>query len=92
MSKNIQPYGLRMPPDLRAKLDNEAKLAGRSLNSEILARLWESVNKKHRHISPAAMDSASSTYQTLSDNEQAMLKLFRRWSPEKQLSFLVLFK
>ncbi len=93
MSREITPYGLRMPQDLRAKLQNDADLVGRSLNAEIVARLWESVGNKPRRIaSPVLMDSASATYQTLSESERAMLTLFRRWPSEKQLSFLVLFK
>ncbi len=93
MSGNITPYGLRMPPDLRAKLQNKADLVGRSLNSEIVARLRESVDVTYTHAaSPVMRDSADSSYQALSENEQAMLTLFRRWPSEKQLSFLVLFK
>jgi len=81
-----------MPPDLRAKLQNEADLVGRSLNSEILARLAESFNKKQKQVTQIALDSNDASYNGLTDTERSMLTLFKRWSPEKQLSFLVLFK
>lgn len=92
MSGEISPYGLRMPPDLRARLQKEADLVGRSLNAEIVARLWESVTKTHRYVSPVLTDGDLPAYRTLSDMEHAMLTVFRRWPVEKQLSFLVLFK
>lgn len=37
------PYPLRMPDDLRAKLNERAKANGRSLNAEILAILQNAV-------------------------------------------------
>ncbi|WP_081232211.1 Arc family DNA-binding protein [Pseudomonas chlororaphis] len=39
MSRDITPFALRMPPELRAQVEDAAKSKGRSLNSEILARL-----------------------------------------------------
>jgi len=40
---SITPYGLRMPRDLKDTLDAAARENGRSLNSEIVARLQASV-------------------------------------------------
>lgn len=40
---SITPYGLRMPRDLKDALDGAARENGRSLNSEIVARLQASV-------------------------------------------------
>lgn len=39
----ITPYGLRMPRDLKEVLDAAARENGRSLNSEIVARLQTSI-------------------------------------------------
>lgn len=39
MSRDITPFALRMPPDLRGKVDQAAKEVRRSLNAEIIARL-----------------------------------------------------
>jgi hypothetical protein len=40
---SITPYGLRMPRELKGTLDTAARRNGRSLNSEIVARLEASV-------------------------------------------------
>lgn len=94
MSRDIPPYGLRMPQELRAKIEHEATITGRSLNAEIVARLWASLDSAPRQPTlPAVIqDSASGSYLAMSDQERSMLALFRRWPVEKQLSFLVLFK
>lgn len=39
MSRDITPFALRMPPDLRAKVEDSARQNKRSLNAEIIARL-----------------------------------------------------
>lgn len=36
---HIPPFGLRMQPDLKARLEESATAAGRSLNAEIVSRL-----------------------------------------------------
>lgn len=42
-TRNIVPFGLRMPPELKTKLQAEAKKQpGGSLNAEIVARLQAS--------------------------------------------------
>jgi hypothetical protein len=40
---NIAPFGLRMQPALRKKIEAEAGAAGRSVNAEIVARLEHSL-------------------------------------------------
>lgn len=35
----LAPYGLRIPPDLKERLEVSARLAGRSLHSEIISAL-----------------------------------------------------
>lgn len=42
MSREINPFGLRMPADLKAQLEDAAHNSRRSLNAEIVARLQES--------------------------------------------------
>lgn len=39
---NIAPFGLRMLPELRDKVEEAAKSNGRSMNAEIVARLQQS--------------------------------------------------
>lgn len=36
---NITPFGLRMQPDLKARIEEGARITGRSLNAEIVHRL-----------------------------------------------------
>lgn len=42
MSRDINPFGLRMPGDLRERVEHAAAKSGRSLNAEILDRLQRS--------------------------------------------------
>lgn len=42
MSREINPFGLRMPAELKARLEDAAHDNRRSLNAEIVARLQES--------------------------------------------------
>ena len=39
MSRSIPPFGLRMPPELHEKVKSAAEESGRSMNTEIIARL-----------------------------------------------------
>lgn len=39
MTRDINPFGLRMPAALRARLEDSARDSGRSLNAEIVWRL-----------------------------------------------------
>jgi predicted DNA-binding protein len=42
MSRDITPFGLRMPAELKARVDAAATKSGRSINAEVVARLQES--------------------------------------------------
>jgi hypothetical protein len=44
--ENIAPFGLRLQPDLRAKLEAQAQKVPRSLNAEISERLEKSLMKQ----------------------------------------------
>ncbi|MDX3805287.1 MAG: Arc family DNA-binding protein [Bosea sp. (in: a-proteobacteria)] len=39
---NVTPFGLRMLPDLKERIEGAARQNGRSMNAEIVARLVES--------------------------------------------------
>ena len=54
------PYSLRMPAELREKLEVIAKEQGRSLNAEIVLRLEQSV-------APCSVDSEAVAKKTLDD-------------------------
>lgn len=91
MTREINPFGLRMPTEVRNLVAREAKLNGRSLNAEILARLRASMDPPRRRSGsrPAAQTRDALV---LTDAERAMLAVFRKFSPEKQLAFLSLFE
>lgn len=44
--ENIAPFGLRLQPDLKSKLETAAHKVPRSLNAEITARLEESLRRR----------------------------------------------
>ncbi len=45
---HIPPFGLRMQPELKKRLEEAATTEGRSLNAEIVARLEESLVWRYR--------------------------------------------
>lgn len=91
---DISPFGLRMQPDLKSALEREARIAGRSMNAEIVNRLQLSIEgQRAQPTKPYRADEpVSPIYAVENDHERAMLNLFRRMSPEKQLALLSLFK
>ena len=62
---SVPPFGLRMLPDLRQRLEEAAEANERSLNSEIVARLEDSLSEKSE-------DKLSSIQQTA---EMSMLTM-----------------
>ncbi|MFZ1345154.1 Arc family DNA-binding protein [Thiothrix eikelboomii] len=46
MNKQIPPFGLRMPPELKEELEVLAEQNRRSLNAEIIIRLEDSVKRE----------------------------------------------
>ncbi len=44
--RNIAPFGLRMPDELREALQARAKANGRSMNSEIVQILQDAIDEK----------------------------------------------
>lgn len=46
----IAPFGLRMQPDLKERIEAEALANGRSLNAEIVWRLEESLKEKGKGL------------------------------------------
>ena len=44
MSRDIAPFGVRMPTELKALVEEAAAANGRSINAEVVARLQGSLN------------------------------------------------
>lgn len=89
--REIAPFGVRMPADLKARLLAEAMRNGRSLNTEVVARLAASLQDD---VPRVAMEPAANGYleNSLSPADRDMLVIFRRLPAEKQLALLSLFK
>jgi len=77
-----------MPEDLKQRLEKKKKINGRSLNSEVVARLQASLGKQ-QHF--RAEDAGGGYTVSLSDPERQLLAIFKRLSPEKQLALISLF-
>lgn len=46
MSRDVNPFGVRMPPEVKAELEKLAEQNRRSLNAEIVVRLEESIKRE----------------------------------------------
>ena len=46
MSRDVNPFGVRMPPEIKAELEKLAEQNRRSLNAEIVVRLEESIRRE----------------------------------------------
>jgi hypothetical protein len=56
--RNINPFGLRMQPELKAKIEAAAEKNRRSINAEIHARLEESFADENNKIPVSETDAA----------------------------------
>lgn len=87
--REIAPFGLRLQLGLRRKIEREAKINGRSLNSEIVDRLQRSMAAS----AMPHMQQISPSYSVeLSDVERSLITVLKRLTPEKQLALLSLLK
>lgn len=75
---NIPPFGLRMQPELKERIERAAKENNRSLNSEIVQRLQDSLDRD-------AQDAAYiESYQPPTDAEmEAQSRDYQRWLDER---------
>jgi hypothetical protein len=91
MSRDINPFGVRMPPDLKEDLEKQAKSTGRSLNSEIVERLKGSLTAGG---GGNIVEQNKAAYQIshTSESELQLLAIFRKLPIEKQLALISLFK
>lgn len=87
-----QAYVLRLPPDLKESLRKEARSNDRSLNAEIIQRLRRSLEPARRRSGYAAEEAPPPDYIAEGETERALLAVFKRLGPEKQLALLSLFK
>lgn len=66
--KQPTPYPLRMPDDLRSKLEEEANKIGRSLHAEIIARLEQSFSVQNQFDAAAVSAIIEQTIKSTLEN------------------------
>lgn len=102
-ARDIPPTVVRLHPDLRAALDRMAFLNSRSLSKEISARLEKSLEPEAsgksspsayegEHVSTVIHTDEKGPASALSDTDRAMLEVFRKLPPKRQLALLSLFE
>lgn len=92
-AREINPFGLRLPPEVKQVLEREAEANHRSLNAEVVSRIKMTLEGPLPRAAPTAREANPVSYgEMLSDTERAMLAVFRGMSPERQLALLSLFK
>ncbi|MGD9953459.1 MAG: Arc family DNA-binding protein [Burkholderiales bacterium] len=86
-----KPYQLRLPKDLRKRVEESAQSTGRSLNAELVrlieAGLWRLGSRSTEQPAAAEMPVR---YET--EIDRAILDCIHRLSPEKQLALFTLLK
>lgn len=85
MARDINPFGLRMPPELRKRLEKSAKTNRRSINAELVLRLQDSVEKDPLFV--PEIHEAAERYQ-LSEEQTALLSAYQSLSPRRRRALL----
>ena len=91
-----QPFRfvVRFPRDLRDRIAEAAQLYRRSMNSEIVARLEQSLaglpdGREESKLEPPFFEQIESTFRRdLSDTEDTLIRLFRRLSERQKDALL----
>ncbi len=91
-----EPYRLvlRMPQQLRLRIDEAAKHYRRSKNSEIVARLQQSFGVLPSDQTERALDPPLNSHleallrQSLSNREKDLIRAFRRLNSDKQQALI----
>lgn len=89
----VEKFVVRLPMGMRARIADVARTNHRSMNSEIITRLEDSLNGVST-VEPSALPSASTpalrVIERASDKEQRLLARFRSMSADKQTALLEL--
>jgi hypothetical protein len=82
MGSYVTPFGLRMPEELRERITRSAKAAHRSIHSELVLRLQESV------VQEVSCDADGGRW--LGPEEKLLLEHFENLPPNRQNALLEL--
>lgn len=72
--RNIAPFGLRMPDELREAVTKRAKKNGRSINAEIVQILQDVIDNNKISISFDEMDSLVEKLLMLTKEQEELVK------------------
>lgn len=94
MPSQSYKFVLRLPDELRQRVEEAAALYRRSINSEILVRLDQSLNgipedAAERLIEPPFFPQIETTFRRdLSDDEDRLIRLYRRLSRQQRRALI----
>lgn len=84
MSRDINPFGLRMPAELRERIEAACQASGRSMNAEIVQRLEESFQAKPLTVQ-SLMPVVSAAYRSALETQRALRDQLRELTEEGPL-------
>ncbi|MDE0038581.1 MAG: Arc family DNA-binding protein [Gammaproteobacteria bacterium] len=94
MPSQSYKFVLRLPDELRDRVGEAAALYRRSINSEIVARLEQSLlgipgDDAERQVEPPFFAQMETTFRRdLSDDEDRLIRLYRRLSRQQRRALL----
>lgn len=100
MSRDIAPFGLRLPVSLRQELEKAAKNSHRSINAELVLRLEQSLDRYPMDQAPhvvrvkdgAGANELPSPAYNASEIERRLVEAFRRLPDDKKKALLALIE
>ena len=92
MDDEVTNVLIRMPVDLKGRLQREAFVNGRKLTGEVNVRLEKSLEQTKPALVTVLQTNEKGPASALSDTDRAMLEVFRKLPPKRQLALLSLFE
>lgn len=90
--RDINPFGLRIPSEMRDRLERACQHNKRSLNSEILKRLERSLDQDMAGENTLQQERGDYTVLVRNNHEQALLARYRDMPTDQQLALLTLLR
>lgn len=89
MGREINPFGLRMPAELRRLMEKSAKINRRSLNAELVMRLQHSAEQDPIFLPDISEDSAN---YGLSEDQSVLIRVYNRMPARRRKLLLDFLK
>lgn len=96
-SKSAEKFVVRLPKGMRRRIADAARCYRRSMNSEIVARLEQSLDAGDPYVPtgineprPSTVESPASEASTEADQEQQLIRAFRSLSADRRRALLAL--